>query len=236
MAKRNEFTAKSVNSVVRFLRLYRGFSQKELALASGLSPMDVCRLERGQLDLQLRKAVLLASYFGIRISVIISNSFAEAIASLSSLKLKPTVNEKVKASIRRHQEQKDRIGLLGEEFIAQREQQALAGTPYADGVNARYADDLDAGFDILSFTVDGKQRFIEVKSTTGKCEDGFYMSAREVEFMKFCLENHYLYELHRVYQVDSSGGPKVKVYTADEISKFCFTTDTYFITNTKENA
>lgn len=227
MAKGNRYTDKSINSVVRYLRLYRGLSQQQLAFVSGLTVQDVGRLERGHLGLQLRKAIQLAAFFGIRINVIIRNSFAEAIASLET---KPTVNEKVRANIRRHREKNDRIGLLGEEFIAQRERQALAGTPYANGVNPRYADDLSAGFDILSFTVDGVQRFIEVKSTTDNCEDGFYMSARELEFMQFCQQHQYRYELHRVYQIGSPGGPKVKIYTPGELVELCFTPENYYVT------
>lgn len=233
MAKGNRYTATSINSVVRFLRLYRGLSQKELALASGLSVLDVGNMERGKLDIQIVKAFRLKEYFGIRVNTILRNSFVEAIASLAAFNVKETANKKVKEALRRRQERADRIGQLGEDFVAQRERQLLAGTPYAAGVNPRYADDLNAGFDTLSFTLDGKQRFIEVKSTAGNCEDGFYMSAREIEFLKFCRQNQYLYELHRVYQIGSPGGPKVRIYTADELGEFCFTPDTYFVTKEK---
>jgi hypothetical protein len=53
-----------------------------------------------------------------------------------------------------------------------------------------------AGFDILSFEPDGKERFIEVKTTSFAETTPFYISRNEVGFAK---ENAGQYRLYRLF-------------------------------------
>ena len=53
------------------------------------------------------------------------------------------------------------------------------------------------GYDVYSFDKAGKERFIEVKTTTGVSKRPFFISDNEWEFMK---QNHENYFLYRVYE------------------------------------
>ena len=55
------------------------------------------------------------------------------------------------------------------------------------------------GYDVYSFDKAGKERFIEVKTTTGKSHNRFYLTRHEIRFMR---ENHANYSLYRVYNYD----------------------------------
>jgi hypothetical protein len=52
-----------------------------------------------------------------------------------------------------------------------------------------------AGYDVRSFTVDGRVRYIEVKTTRGPSDTRFFMSANEVEFSKKSGSSYALYRL-----------------------------------------
>jgi len=52
------------------------------------------------------------------------------------------------------------------------------------------------GFDILSFDADGRERFIEVKTTAYDAETPFFVSPNEVDFS---TENAQQYNLYRLF-------------------------------------
>jgi hypothetical protein len=52
-----------------------------------------------------------------------------------------------------------------------------------------------AGFDILSFESDGRERFIEVKTTAYIAETPFYLSRNELSFSTEEAAKFYLYRL-----------------------------------------
>ena len=58
-----------------------------------------------------------------------------------------------------------------------------------------------AGYDICSFDADKRLVYIEVKSTTGKKENPFFMSALEYEFYELHKEN---YVIARVYELNTA--------------------------------
>ncbi|MBT2667323.1 DUF3883 domain-containing protein [Bacillus sp. ISL-4] len=70
------------------------------------------------------------------------------------------------------------IGKLGEAYVYQIECENLKGTKYLDLVDQRKAENPANGYDILSYTRDGKPIHIEVKATIGK-EDIFHLSEYE---------------------------------------------------------
>ncbi|MBS4195790.1 DUF3883 domain-containing protein [Lederbergia citri] len=70
------------------------------------------------------------------------------------------------------------IGSLGEAYVYQKECERLKNTKYLHMIDERKAQDPANGYDILSYTEDGKPLHIEVKSTIGK-EDVFHLSEHE---------------------------------------------------------
>lgn len=66
------------------------------------------------------------------------------------------------------------------------------------------------GFDIKSFTADGKEVHIEVKTTRASTIDGFYLSPKELEESK---NPNYIYKIYRVYNFDEKNKTAdIKVY------------------------
>lgn len=92
------------------------------------------------------------------------------------------------------------LGLAGEEFVLQFEEWRLHkhGCQHlASKIEHIARTDDAAGFDILSFEVDGRERFIEVKTTSYAKETPFYLSQAELEFSK---SNEAKYRLYRLYE------------------------------------
>ncbi len=56
-----------------------------------------------------------------------------------------------------------------------------------------------AGYDILSYELDGTEKYIEVKCTTGGNDQPFYISDTELKFAEKYFDKYYLY---RVYDFD----------------------------------
>lgn len=224
MKIQNQFT--HPQSLLRCHRLGRGLSQSKLAKACGLSANDICRLEQGKLSIGVSRIRPLADYLGITIDALAKDDYVNAPPALSRVPRDPGMRLRVQ----RMAVNKKRVGDAGEALVAARERRKLQGTPYADAVNDGYADDPDAGFDILSFRPDGSLVYIEVKATTGGENETFYMSANERAFMEMCFREGLNYELHRVYRLNNKGGGQVAVYTAaDLMLLFDFQEETYSV-------
>lgn len=93
-----------------------------------------------------------------------------------------------------------KLGIEGEEFILEQEKNFLInnGRPdLADNVQhtAKVIGD-GTGYDIKSYDLDGRVKFIEVKTTTGGDKTPFMMSINEVEFSKKNPDNYYLYRVY----------------------------------------
>lgn len=91
------------------------------------------------------------------------------------------------------------LGLAGEEFIMAYERYRLhaAGkTSLSDKVEhvSRTKGD-GLGFDVLSFEPDGRERFIEVKTTAFGKETPFFLSRNEADFSEECADQFHLYRL-----------------------------------------
>ena len=91
------------------------------------------------------------------------------------------------------------LGLAGEEFILQYEHfrlHSLGQPSLADKVEhvAKTKGD-GLGFDILSFETNGRERFIEVKTTSFGKETPFFISRGEVKFSKSHEQDYRLYRL-----------------------------------------
>jgi hypothetical protein len=102
-------------------------------------------------------------------------------------------------------EERERIGLLGEQFVFNRERQRLheaGGGDLAHRVRLVSAEDTACGYDVLSFDLAGNEWYIEVKTTTRSpgTDRGFWMS--EVERER--AEKDSRWKLYRVWDIDKS--------------------------------
>lgn len=95
-----------------------------------------------------------------------------------------------------------KVGLAGEKAIFRHEQAQLAKEGRNDlarrVIHTSLTND-SAGYDIRSFFPDGREHFIEVKSTAGSAEEPFYISASEVRFSQ---DNPDQYSVYRVFGMD----------------------------------
>jgi len=89
------------------------------------------------------------------------------------------------------------LGLAGEELVVQCEQWRLHQLGYAKLANrielVSQARGDGLGYDVLSFEPDGRERFIEVKTTSFGRETPFYVSRGELQLSR--QEPQHLYRL-----------------------------------------
>lgn len=123
---------------------------------------------------------------------------AQFIADMPPLPVEtnPSSENGRKANPEKQQRRLKRIGDRGEAVVLALEKKRLiqAGKTELASRIKHVSDENDgAGFDILSFDVDGTDRPIEVKATTGKNLDrGFYLTSNELE-KAGALPNYHLY-------------------------------------------
>jgi hypothetical protein len=101
------------------------------------------------------------------------------------------------------------IGKLGEAYVYQYECKKLKGTEYINKIDERKALDPANGYDILSYTRDGKPLYIEVKATTGT-ENFFYLSNHELETARRMKNEGLTYLVYFVQEV-MSDNPKLEI-------------------------
>ena len=92
------------------------------------------------------------------------------------------------------------LGKAGEELVFNRERANLRLQGRDDLMNrVRWVSQEDgdgAGYDILSYTPDGRDRLIEVKTTNGWERTPFFISRNEIEVSEAQRENWYLFRLY----------------------------------------
>jgi len=91
------------------------------------------------------------------------------------------------------------LGMAGEEFVLNFEHfrlHKLGQKKLAEKVEHASATKGDGlGYDVLSFDADGRERYIEVKTTAFSKETPFFISRGEVQFAKDHKEQFHLYRL-----------------------------------------
>ena len=111
----------------------------------------------------------------------------------------PLFARAVKRDYLEREAQNQSLGLAGEEFIVQFEHWRLIemGQPRladkVDHVSRSKGDGL--GYDVLSFESDGRERFIEVKTTTFGRDTPFFVSRGELALSKAAKDQFHLYRL-----------------------------------------
>lgn len=125
----------------------------------------------------------------------LNHSVAERTAKYSS----GILRSPVKRDYIEREARNSSLGLAGEEFIVEYEQWRLsaAGKEKLAGrvehVSTTQGDGL--GFDVLSYDISGKERFIEVKTTSFGKETPFFITRNEVGFSRKEIERFHIYRL-----------------------------------------
>jgi hypothetical protein len=115
-----------------------------------------------------------------------------------------------------------RIGDLGELFVKQYEEKRLKESGNSELVKKviHIAKDKGdgLGYDIKSCDNNGKEIFIEVKTTTGKEKNVFFLTKNELERSKIEKEDFYLY---RVYEFDYEKNTGKILIIRGDLSRLC---------------
>ena len=91
------------------------------------------------------------------------------------------------------------LGKAGEEFVlnVERRQLETKRPDLARKVRWVAAEDGDgAGYEVLSFTLQGRERLIEVKTTNGSARTPFFLSRNECDFAAERPEDWCIYRVH----------------------------------------
>ena len=122
-------------------------------------------------------------------------------------------------------------GMLGEEIVMEIEKHYLKAmnkeflAEKVEHVSKEKGD--GSGYDILSYFIDGRKKYIEVKSTIKSESNSFYLSKNELDFMKENKDNYYIY---RVFNVNENGQePFLKAYDVNDVLNSAEITPTQYI-------
>lgn len=114
------------------------------------------------------------------------------------------------------------IGRLGEEFVIRFETNRILSFAPQDTNRILHLSEEQgdgAGFDIISLNNDGKDRYIEVKTTRNNLDTPFYMTENERKFFHLHENQNDLF-LYRVFNFDKRNRKgKIKIISASELFK-----------------
>jgi hypothetical protein len=85
---------------------------------------------------------------------------------------------------------------LGEELVLQYEKEHCPPKYAARIIPVAITEGDGLGYDILSVDEKGKDKYIEVKTTTGDLERPFFLTGSELEWSKKAGQQYYLYRLY----------------------------------------
>lgn len=111
-------------------------------------------------------------------------------------------------------------GELGEEIALSKEKEYLVSVGRNDLANKirhmskEQGDGL--GYDILSFFRDGRERYIEVKATTGSIETPFYLSRGEFSLIEEKTDSIFIYRI-ALPSGQNNDEAELKIYTGEEV-------------------
>lgn len=92
-----------------------------------------------------------------------------------------------------------RLGFLGELFILQSERDYLLNNNRADLAEKVEHTSVEkgdgVGYDILSYDLQGVEKYIEVKTTRSNILRPFFLTSNEIEYSKLYNDNYFLYRL-----------------------------------------
>lgn len=125
------------------------------------------------------------------------------------------------------------LGNKGEDIVVEYEKTMLikeGREDLAEKVNAtrNFAGNAER-FDVLSFEKDGREKYIEVKTTKGGLNNLFHISEKEVEFSEHHEEQYYLYRVYNFNVKTMSADLKIikgkitreKLHATNYIARIC---------------
>lgn len=227
MSKRGKRpTCARPDSLLGYLRLRRGLSIQELSTATGVSMMVLWHLEQLRFNVRLGSCKSVAEYYRITLDEMINNDFS-VLSRMDHRHCELSEEEYMRNQEDLHSRRLS-IGRRGELLVADWERNKLASIGFDYGVDATPGLLPGKGYDVMSFTMDRKPLFIEVKTTVANKNIPFHMSGRERAFMKYCFGNIISYELHRIY--DLNGIPQRVVYTPERLLRLPSVPCDYLVT------
>lgn len=125
-----------------------------------------------------------------------------------------------------------KIGDIGERYAYECEKRRLAkvNSKYVEYVDATPAKDHENGYDILSYTEEGKPIYIEVKSTMGDLDTPFYITANEQKTAERIRKGGGIYQIHRVYNI----GKEIGLFVYEDESMFVYEEVLYCVSIQKD--
>ncbi|BAV06790.1 protein of unknown function [Filimonas lacunae] len=125
------------------------------------------------------------------------------------------------------QAEMSRIGLLGEQYVFERECNLIASYNIRKKPRHVSVEDGDGlGFDILSYNSDGSEKYIEVKTTTGHFHTPFYITRTELNKSR---EHPNKYWLYRVCNFNESEKKASLMQIPGDLSPFCENPSQYLV-------
>ncbi len=215
---------KDTSNIMRFMRNRIQLTQKEVSKATNLTINDISRMENGFFDHRMETFIILSKYLKVPLAALMYNDLE---AALPTFKAPSKASRKMLAHFKKLRETRDNIGCKGEDWVLELELKKLKGTIYANGLTS-FADDPDAHFDLFSFSPTGSHLIIEVKTTTGKAEDAFFITSDELDKARECLNSGEQYEIHRVYHINNPSKRGLNIIPAQKLfSEYKFIPETF---------
>lgn len=135
------------------------------------------------------------------------------VAKAKTVNLKPR-----KVNYEARQRQQKKIGDLGEQLVLQYERDNCK-PKFRDKIRHVSVEEGDGlGFDILSFDEEGKEKYIEVKTTSGNVDRPFFVTANELERSRRDAGKFILY---RLYNFNEKEGTADFFTIEGDLSAYC---------------
>ena len=191
---------------------------QELAHETGLTIMDISRMERSNKSCGLDKYRKVAEYFNLTIGLILNNDITAVISYI--MKNNEHLSASNELQIAKH---KSRIciGNYGEAIALEYEicRHIEVDSPYLQYIDPSAAQKPKNGCDIFSRTLDGHVLLIEVKASRGGLESKFFLTRPEVNRAKRAEKLGEEYLIYRVIYVNDDAKREIVVLTLEEIQK-----------------
>lgn len=123
------------------------------------------------------------------------------------------------------------IGELGELFVIEQEKKRLISAGRSDlaqkitHISKEFGD--SAGFDVLSYNINGDEKMIEVKTTEGNISDDFFLTENEYRSMNI-NDNYYIYRVFNYSKEENTGQIK-EIHCLSDKNQLNINISSYFV-------
>lgn len=159
----------------------------------------------------------------VKTSVVEETSILNLISKSESVDFTPRIINHTQNNI-----ENKRIGDLGERWALKKEIEFLTenGKSKLANMVKHIAKELGdgAGYDILSFDLDGNEKYIEVKTTRGSFNSTIYITRNELEWSKVVKDKYFMY---RVYNYNENNETANLLKIQGELTSICDNPVTY---------